>query len=92
MFSATWPVEVQKIGSSYMKAPVRVTVGERDRLVSNHDVKQHVYVMEQDGKEPKLFELLKRFPKNERVLVFGLYKKECARLEQTLQRKGCVDF
>lgn len=91
MFSATWPLEVQKIGTSYMQSPVRVSVGQRDRLVSNHNVKQHIYVMEQHEKEPKLFELLKKFGKTERVLVFGLYKKECARLEATLQRKGFHD-
>mmetsp|Transcript_28636 Transcript_28636/g.75218 ORF Transcript_28636/g.75218 Transcript_28636/m.75218 type:complete len:560 (+) Transcript_28636:125-1804(+) len=91
MFSATWPLEVQQIGTGYMKSPVRVTVGERDRLVSNHNVKQHVYVMEQHDKEPKLFELLKRMGKTERVLIFGLYKKECARLEVTLQRRGFRD-
>lgn len=88
MFSATWPLEVQQIGTGYMKSPVRVTVGERDRLVSNHNVKQHIYVMEQHEKEPKLFELLKRIGKKDSVLVFGLYKKECARLETTLQRRG----
>eukprot|EP00035_Acanthoeca_spectabilis_P034537 m.29574 g.29574 ORF g.29574 m.29574 type:complete len:550 (-) comp6716_c0_seq1:1430-3079(-) len=88
MFSATWPLEVQQIGTGYMRSPVRVTVGERDRLVSNHNVKQHIYVMEQHEKEPKLFELLKRIGKKDSVLVFGLYKKECARLETTLQRRG----
>ena len=91
MFSATWPLEVQQIGKGYMRNPVRVTVGEKDRLVSNHNVTQHIYVMEQHEKEPKLFELLKRIGKKDSVLVFGLYKKECARLEQTLHRKGYSD-
>eukprot|EP00041_Stephanoeca_diplocostata_P042097 m.10159 g.10159 ORF g.10159 m.10159 type:complete len:562 (+) comp7250_c0_seq1:129-1814(+) len=88
MFSATWPLEVQAIGESYMKRPVRVVVGERDRLVSNHNVEQIVTVMEPAEKEAKLLELLKKFGRKERVLIFGLYKKETVRLEGMLRRKG----
>eukprot|EP00040_Diaphanoeca_grandis_P036096 m.228919 g.228919 ORF g.228919 m.228919 type:complete len:550 (+) comp33548_c9_seq1:156-1805(+) len=90
MFSATWPVEVQTIGGSYMKNPVRVTVGVEDRLVSNHSVSQTVEVMENYQKDERVLQLLKQYAKGgqERVLIFALYKKEAARLEVMLRQKG----
>ena len=85
----------QAIGRSYMRDPLRVTVGVVDRLVSNHAVKQVVEVLEPHEKDARLLQVLKEFhrgkgagPKGESVLVFALYKKEAARLERALQSKG----
>lgn len=50
----------------------------------NHLI-QIVTVMEPAEKEAKLLELLKKFGKKERVLIFGLYKKETVRLEGVLR-------
>lgn len=75
-----------------MKSPIRVNVGEPDRLVSNHRVKQIVEVLEpeQGVKEARLLQILEKYHKGqkERLLIFALYKKEAARLETFLQRKG----
>ncbi len=62
---------------------------------------QTVVVCEQRARDGKLIELLRgRYPQGgtsshysrSRLIVFGLYKKECARLEADLNRKGwrCV--
>jgi len=90
MFSATWPMEVQDIGRSYMRTPVRVDIGEKDRLTANHKVKQIVEVMENHQKDARLVQLLEKYHKGqkERMLVFCLYKKETQRVETMLQRKG----
>jgi ATP-dependent RNA helicase DBP3 len=90
MFSATWPREVQDIGHGYMKNPVRVNVGEKDRLTANHRVEQTVEVMEGGEKDGRLLQLLEKYHKGqkERMLIFGLYKKETDRVATMLQRKG----
>ncbi|GMI29379.1 hypothetical protein TeGR_g9402, partial [Tetraparma gracilis] len=49
-----------------------------------------VEVIDDRAREEKLKVLLNKYhgKRNNRVLVFGLYKKECSRLEQQLSRAG----
>jgi ATP-dependent RNA helicase DBP3 len=106
MFSATWPPDVRKVADDFLSADhVRCVVGAK-RLEAagpeaNRRVAQTVVVCEQRARDGKLIELLrKRYPQGgasshysrSRLIVFGLYKKECARLESDLNRKGwrCV--
>eukprot|EP00962_Isochrysis_galbana_P003210 scaffold904_cov101-Isochrysis_galbana.AAC.2 len=51
---------------------------------------QEVEVLENPQKERRLLELLKKFKptSTNRVLVFALYKKEAARVEQMLKGQG----
>lgn len=60
-------------------------------LKANEKVKQTVEVLS-DPKEklPRLLQILKQHRKS-KVLIFGLYKKECATLEWTLQQRGFPD-
>ena len=101
MFSATWPQEVRKLASEFLRKGrecMRVTVGS-DELSANHRVEQVVEVM--DGphgkrrKEDRLFELLDEFHHKQnsgsrvnRLIVFVLYKKEAvsSREERAWQR------
>lgn len=56
--------------------------------VANDRIKQIVEVMNHGkAKLPRLIELLKEH-KNKKIIVFGLYKKEIATLERTLQQRG----
>ncbi|KAI9206184.1 P-loop containing nucleoside triphosphate hydrolase protein [Polychytrium aggregatum] len=89
MFSATWPSAIQKIASQYLNEPIRVTVGSTD-LAANVNIEQRVEVLDPQGKDRRLVDLLRDYHKSRknRVLVFALYKKEAARLEQYLQRQG----
>ncbi|KAH8887922.1 DEAD-domain-containing protein [Thozetella sp. PMI_491] len=61
-------------------------------LQANSRITQKVEVVEARGKEFRLFQLLKEAQqgkgKNDRILVFCLYKKEAVRVEQFLERKG----
>lgn len=104
MFSATWPAAIQKLAMEFMVSPVCIYVGFEsivgsngenaidDSLSANKRVTQTVEVIEDRAREPRLRELLKKYTsgkrKNDRVLVFALYKKEAARLEGTLNRWG----
>ncbi|KAK3400691.1 ATP-dependent RNA helicase dbp-3 [Sordaria brevicollis] len=104
MFTATWPLDIQKLAESYMINPAQVTIGHRTRaggdgegngnieLQANSRIEQTVEVVDPRGKEFRLYELLKEAQKgsqkNDRILVFCLYKKEAVRVEQFLSRKG----
>lgn len=61
-------------------------------LQANSRIEQKVEVVDPRGKEQRLLELLREAQKgkakNDRILVFCLYKKEAVRVEQFLQRKG----
>lgn len=99
MYTATWPNAVRKLAEEFVNNPVKVTVGS-DVLTANHRVTQHVEVMEQREKDMRLQNVLQKYcgnaqkhkKSNVRVLVFVLYKKEAARVESSLKRRGwnCV--
>lgn len=91
MFSATWPPAVRGLAETFMRSPVRVTVGSDD-LSANRRVSQSVEVLA-DGraKERRLSEYLRSIQAmktNDKILIFALYKKEAQRVENTLRRWG----
>jgi ATP-dependent RNA helicase DBP3 len=102
MFSATWPAAIQQIAMEYMIDPVRIYVGFEaivgsngensidDSLSANKRVSQTVEVIEDRARESRLRALLNQYhgKRNNRVLVFALYKKEAERLEHQLRRDG----
>ena len=101
MFSATWPTEVQNIAKEFLKADfVRVNVGAVRESAdegpeANKRIDQSVVVCDERARDGKLIEILKAHYGSgtsptyakARLIVFGLYKKECARLEQFLNRQ-----
>lgn len=102
MFSATWPACIQKLAMEFMTDPVLVYVGFEaivgsngenavdDSLSANKRVKQTVEVIEDRARESKLRKLLQKYhsKRDNRVLVFALYKKEAERMEYSLRRDG----
>ncbi|EGA82903.1 Dbp3p [Saccharomyces cerevisiae Lalvin QA23] len=92
MFTATWPKEVRELASTFMNNPIKVSIGNTDQLTANKRITQIVEVVDPRGKERKLLELLKKYhsgpKKNEKVLIFALYKKEAARVERNLKYNG----
>jgi ATP-dependent RNA helicase DBP3 len=93
LFSATWPTSIQALAQEFLHDPVKVTVGGED-LSSNKRVRQVVEVLEERERDRRLTALLQQYhaSRKNRVLIFALYKKECARLERFLQDRGwsCV--
>lgn len=88
MFSATWPEDIRALASTYLRNPVKVTIGNDD-LSACTRVTQIVEVVEPRQKDWKLEQLLRKYHnKKNRVLVFCLYKKEAARVERNLQKNG----
>ncbi|KAG8676757.1 RNA-dependent ATPase [Fusarium poae] len=100
MFTATWPQSVQTLASTFMVSPVKIAIGSGGKetaggaveLQANARISQTVEVVEPRGKEFRLLEILKEHQqgskKNDRILVFCLYKKEATRIENFLSRKG----
>ena len=100
MFTATWPQSVQAIASTFMVSPVKITIGSGGRetssgaveLQANNRITQKVEVVDGRDKEFRLMQILKEHQqgkhKNDRILVFCLYKKEATRVEGFLSRKG----
>jgi ATP-dependent RNA helicase DBP3 len=95
MFTATWPPSVRDLAATFMTQPVHISIGEDNptgELRANTKIKQIVEVIDPDGKEQRLLQILKQHQgpakKNDRILVFCLYKKEAARIESFLRQRG----
>ncbi|KAI9787548.1 MAG: RNA-dependent ATPase [Geoglossum umbratile] len=94
MFTATWPSSVRELAATFMKSPVKITIGDNPTgdLRANARITQKVEVVDPRGKEFRLLQLLKEYQsggqKNDRILVFCLYKKEATRVEMFLKSKG----
>lgn len=100
MFTATWPQSVQAIASTFMVQPVKIAIGPGGReaadgsveLQANARITQSVEVVDPRDKEFRLLQILKEHTqgkqKDDRILVFCLYKKEATRVEGFLARKG----
>ncbi|KAK9809444.1 hypothetical protein WJX73_008058 [Symbiochloris irregularis] len=88
MFSATWPASIQRLAMDFLCNAARVTIGSKD-LSASHSIAQVVEVMEQGQRDGRLEALLQKHGgSKQRILVFVLYKKEAARVEGQLLRKG----
>jgi len=89
LFSATWPDSVRELAHSFLSRPIKVTIGSED-LAAGTRIHQIVEVVEDRAREGKLVKLLNKYhsSRTNRVLIFVLYKKEAARVEQTLKRSG----
>jgi ATP-dependent RNA helicase DBP3 len=100
MFTATWPATVQALASSFMVNPVKITIGSGGKetasgaveLQANIRISQTVEVIERREKEHRLLQLIKQHQqangRNDRILVFCLYKKEATRVEDFLKNRG----
>jgi ATP-dependent RNA helicase DBP3 len=94
MFTATWPESVRSLAATFMTTPVRINIGDNPTgdLRANTRIVQKVEVVDPRNKEYRLVQLLKQYQsgdqKDDRILVFCLYKKEATRVEGFLRMKG----
>ncbi|KAJ9650282.1 RNA-dependent ATPase [Neophaeococcomyces mojaviensis] len=101
MFTATWPKSIRELAATFMSSPVRITIGragpadpldpdaqthiDDGELRANPRIKQTVEVMDGTQKSSRLLQLLRQQNKEDRILVFCLYKKEATRIENLLR-------
>lgn len=94
MFTATWPENVRSLASTFMTTPIKIAIGDNPTgdLRANTRIVQKVEVIDPREKEYRLLQLLKQYQsgsqKDDRVLVFCLYKKEATRVEGFIRSKG----
>ncbi|PSK56913.1 ATP-dependent RNA helicase dbp3 [Elsinoe australis] len=94
MFTATWPPQVRELAATFMNDPIRVMIGDNatGELRANTRIEQKVEVMDPRAKNDRLLEVLKKHggPKAQadRALIFCLYKKEAARVEDFVRNRG----
>ena len=95
MFTATWPESVRSLAATFMDHPVRITIGDNNadgELRANNRIEQQVEVLDPRQKEQRMLQLIKQYQsgpnKNDRILVFCLYKKEATRVEGFLHSRG----
>lgn len=95
MFTATWPPSVRELASTFMTSPVHIAIGADNptgELRANKSITQIVEVVDPWAKETRLLQLLKQHQSaknsSDRILVFALYKKEAARIENFLRTRG----
>ena len=99
MFTATWPQSVRELAATFMSQPVQIRIGAdnpNNELRANRNVKQVVEVLDSMAKEGRLRELVREYSpsnhfnttgmKDNRILIFCLYKKECDRIEKMLRK------
>ena len=92
MYTATWPASVRAIADEFMCNPVKIVIGDREEIRANTSIKQVVEVIEPRDKNTRLLTLLKQHTKgtkcDDRILIFALYKKEAARIEEFIRDQG----
>ena len=94
MFTATWPESVRALAATFMRDPVKIAIGDNPTgdLRANARIVQKVEVVDPRGKEWRLLQLLKQYQsgaqKDDRILVFCLYKKVATRVEGFIRQKG----
>ena len=95
MFTATWPESVRKLASTFMQSPLHISIGANNptgELRANARITQLVEVVDGMYKQTRLLQLLSLYHgkknKDDRILIFCLYKKEAARIEDFLRRQG----
>ena len=97
MFTATWPKSIRELAATFMTQPVKITIGRDDaddsgELRANARIVQKVEVIDGALKQQRLLQLLKEYTagrkKNDRILVFCLYKKEAERIENFIHSRG----
>jgi len=77
-----------------MKDPVHISIGDNQggELRANARIEQRVEVVDPRGKEQRLLQTIKQHQsgknRDDRILVFCLYKKEAMRVEGFLRSKG----
>ncbi|XP_053395068.1 probable ATP-dependent RNA helicase DDX43 [Mercenaria mercenaria] len=70
MTSATWPVDVQRIGERYLTNPIQVFVGSLD-LAAVHSVTQRVEIVAEEDKKQRIVDFIHHeMSPEDKVIVF----------------------
>lgn len=90
MFSATWPQNVRRLASDFLRDPTMITIGNTDALSANPDIKQIVEVVQEYEKPVKFTTFMEKAYSGKVVksIVFTQTKRACDYLSNELGRRG----
>ncbi|XP_058059403.1 uncharacterized protein LOC131210209 [Anopheles bellator] len=90
MWSATWPKEVQRLARDFLGEYVQINVGSLE-LSANHNITQHVRVIEEQDKNQELGKLLEELYRGGnpgKILIFTTTKRKCDQISMQIRRYG----
>ncbi|KAF7638955.1 hypothetical protein Mgra_00001479 [Meloidogyne graminicola] len=90
MFSATWPKDVRTLASDFQTNPVHLHVGSLE-LAANHNIQQHVEVVDEYKKSERLFEILDKILSEDektKTLIFVETKRKADELTRCMRQDG----
>jgi ATP-dependent RNA helicase DDX5/DBP2 len=87
MWSATWPKEVQGLARDFLKDYIQVNIGSLE-LKASKTVKNTVLYMDEYSKNSELSKIMRRVPKDDRVIIFTQTKKGADSLCRQLRMEG----
>eukprot|EP01083_Nonionella_stella_P292776 995842_1 len=86
-WSATWPQDVRRLASDFLKNPIQVNIGS-DSASASHMVKQIIVPIRREDKQNVLmYDILPKY-ENRRVLVFCETKRNVDALTSSLKYAG----
>jgi len=89
MWSATWPKEVQALAEDFLHDYIQINIGSLS-LAANHNIRQHVEVIQDGEKEGRLASLLGTIgmERNAKILIFVETKKKVDDIVKLVKRSG----
>jgi len=89
MFSATWPKEVRNMASEFQTDPAWLNVGSME-LAANHNITQHIELIEENEKQPRMLQLLDGILKTTepKTIIFVETKRKADDLTKNMRREG----
>jgi len=93
-FTATWPPNVRRLASEFLREAYQVQIGNRDELKGNQDITQIVKICQGHEKNRVLMDVLREAQVADRNnslakgIVFCSTKRMCDQLAQQLNRQG----
>lgn len=89
MWSATWPKEVQALAEDFLHDYIQINIGSLS-LAANHNIRQHVEVIQDGEKEGRLASLLGTIgmERNAKILIFVETKKKVDDIVKLVKRSS----
>ena len=87
MFSATMPMEVERIAKTYLRHPAIIKIGDEDSG-KNKRIEQRIVFLSEGAKKGKIVEELRRLRVTEKAIVFVNAKKQGDVLGRFLETSG----
>lgn len=88
MFSATMPMEVERIAKQYLRHPAVISIGDRDSGKNARIVQRVLFLASPSQKEKALRDVLSRNNRYDKIIVFVNEKKHADSLGRAVERMG----